>query len=85
MTLFYLTLTEIQHQTNQPHSPYWQHLLTHFFIFCRPIVIDSDSSTLAQDTIGIITISWQLMTIFFSFSETSFTLCSILGQIHPGC
>ena len=27
--------------------------------FCRPIVIDSDRSTLAQDTVGIVTImSW---------------------------
>ena len=53
-------------KTNQPHSPYWEHLLMHF-LFCRLIVIDSESSTLAQDTVGIITISWGLMSIFFSF------------------
>ena len=53
-------------------------------MFCRLIVIDSDSSTLAQDTIGIVTISWQLMSIF-SFSETSPILCSILAQIRSEC
>ena len=29
-----------------------------FLYFCRLIAIDSDRSTLAQDTIGIVTISW---------------------------
>ena len=48
-------------------------------------MIDSDSSTLVQDTVGTIAISWQLMTISLHFSETSSILCSILVKIHSRC
>ena len=41
-------INPIQHQ---PTNHFWEHLVTHFFKFCRPIVIYSDSSTLAQDAI----------------------------------
>ena len=56
-----------------------------FLYFCRLIVIDFDSSTLVQDTTGIVTISWQLMSIFFFFLETNSILDSILVQICSGC
>ena len=45
-----------------------------FLYLGRPIVIDSDRSTLAQDTVGIVTISWQLMSIFFFFSRNQLHL-----------
>ena len=38
------------HDSNALINPF-QHLVTHFFEFCRPIVIYSDSSTLAQDAV----------------------------------
>ena len=38
----------IQHQ---PTNHFWEHLVTHFFELCRPIVIYSDSSTLVQDAV----------------------------------
>ena len=41
-------INPIQHQ---PTNHFWEHLVTHFFKFCRPIVIYSDSSTLVQDAI----------------------------------
>ena len=41
-------INPIQHQ---PTNHFWEHLVTHFFKFCRSIVIYLDSSTLAQDTI----------------------------------
>ena len=56
------------------------------FIFCRPIVIHLDSSTLAQDAVlncckrpahNLLSTSY--------FSETNLILCSILVQIHSGC
>ena len=55
-------------------------------IFCRPVVIHSDSSTLVQDAVlnccrkpahNLLSIS--------NFSETNLILCSILAQIHSGC
>ena len=41
-------INPIQHQ---PTKHFWEHLVTHFFEFCRPFVIYSDSSTLAQDAV----------------------------------
>ena len=52
--------------------------------FCRPIVIYSDTSTLAQGNVGIITISWHKR-LSFQISETSSILHSVLAQIRPGC
>ena len=53
-------------------------------IFCRPIVIYSDTSTLAQGNIGIITISWHKR-LSFQISETISILHSVLAQIRPRC
>ena len=36
---------------HQPTNHFWEHLVTHFFKFCRPVVIYSGSSTLAQDAV----------------------------------
>ena len=57
-----------------------------FFKLCRPIVIYSDSSTLAQDAVlncynGPAHNHYQLS----YFSETNLILCSILVQICSGC
>ena len=71
----------------QPTNHFWEHLVTHFFEFCRPIVIYSDSSTLAQDAVlncykRPVHYHYQLS---YFFQKTNPILCSILAQIHSGC
>ena len=82
------------HDSNALINPI-QHLPTNHFLgtpsntfleLCRPIVIYSHSSTLAQDSVlncdnGPVHNHYQLS----YFSETNLILCSILAQIHSGC
>ena len=73
-----MTLCQHHHRLNL--ITLWGTPVNAFHYFCRPIVIDSDRSTLVQNIVGIVTISWQLMPIIFSFLGTSSILCSILAQ-----
>ena len=47
-------------------------------------MIYSDTSTLVQGNVGIITIGWHKQ-LSFQISETSSILHSVLVQIQPGC
>ena len=82
------------HDSNELINPIQHQPTNHFlgtpsntsFKLCRPIVIYSDSSTLAQDAIlncynRPAHNHYQLS----YFSETNLILCSILAQIHSGC
>ena len=67
-------------------QPLWEHLVARFFN-CRPIVIHSDSSTLAQDT--ILNCYKRPAHYHYQFSyffrKANLILCSILVQIRSGC
>ena len=59
------SMTLCQHHHKPTLITLWGTPVNAFLYFCRPIVTDSDSSTLAQDTIGIITTGWHLITTNF--------------------
>ena len=67
-------------------QPLWEHLVARFFN-CRPIVIHSDSSTLAQD--AVLNCYKRSAHYYYQFSyflrKANLILCSILVQICSGC
>ena len=76
-------INPIQHQ---PNNHFLGTPSNTFSKLCRPIVIYSDSSTLAQDAI-LNCYNWLAHNHYqlSYFSETNLILCSILAQIRSGC
>ena len=60
--MYSMTLCQHHHKPNL--ITLWGIPVNSFLYFCRPIVIDSDRSALAQDTIGVVTISF-LFSLFW--------------------
>ena len=79
----FMTKTKNKHKSNHITS-FVGRLINTSTTFCKLIDIYSDTSTLAQGNVGIITISWHKR-LSFSISETSSILHSVLVQIQPGC